>query len=198
MSELYVAPGGDELPPLEGAPMKPSDATGVLEDALLASPQEAVSADLTAHTDQVASEMPDKPDYNYWSLPGESPRLYERLGVRWFKKWLPTTGDVVRRRLHIKPGGLSGMADARYKAEHVIKASKVFESVHLGGVAMFGIQQYMAVHNGITDPLTHSKLIAAQIGVNIYPIMLQRYNRQRAIRVLGKLSARAMGQSDPS
>lgn len=134
-------------------------------------------------------------DNNYWNIPGESPELYEAIGIKWFKKWMPSTGDAVRKRFGIEQGGLSEVTGLQAKAEFMIDATKKVEAFHLGCMAVLGAEQALLSGgfqgNATAQIAYHASFGVLQTAVNIYPVMLQRYNRQRAIRALGKLRTRS-------
>ncbi|HSX31724.1 MAG TPA: hypothetical protein VLF43_00545 [Candidatus Saccharimonadales bacterium] len=126
--------------------------------------------------------------YNYWRLPGESPELYAALGVVVFKKYMPTSGDLMVRRfpsLSILPSGVEGSRESRL--EKLVDNTKILEKIHLGTTALTGVIQagvhLMPGYNKYTD----AALAGVQLITNVYPIMVQRYNRLRAFRVLDHL-----------
>lgn len=134
----------------------------------------------------------------YWGpLPGESPKLYEHLGIRTFKKYMPTTGDLVRRHVWSKlvqngsePGGYPAEETREINLEKLVKFTKITEIIHLGGFAMYGALATAGEVMGSGD--TRSNVVAAVLAgfnlpVNIYPILLQRYNRLRAYRLLERI-----------
>jgi hypothetical protein len=122
----------------------------------------------------------------YWQLPHETPKMYERLGVKTVKRWLPTTGDMMRRRFGIRAGGLVE-GDRHTQLEGVISMTKVCEMIHLGGIALLGAEQYaqtQLIGNSVPSNVVFG---IAQVAINVLPIMVQRYNRMRASRALDHL-----------
>ena len=110
--------------------------------------------------------------------------LYRCLGVPFFKRYVPTSGDWIARRRgerRIPPGGHSALRDLR----NYERRTRMIEWRHLGG--------FMAMGAGIelTSDILGSEAVAwlwlANIAVNLYPIMLQRYNRVRIGRVLQRV-----------
>lgn len=125
--------------------------------------------------------------YGYWRLPGETPELYRRLGAAWYKKWVPTTGDFIRRKLHMKVGGLDHTRSRLDQLDDAIITSKVVESVHISMAALIEVMHVSSALNNNTLGL-HVAAAGLQMATNIYPIMAQRYNRLRAYRTLGKIA----------
>jgi len=112
--------------------------------------------------------------------------LYRLLGVPLFKRYVPTSGDWIARRRGeriIPPGGHSALRDLR----NYERRTRLIEWRHLGGfVAMgAGIELTSSVLGGTAV----AWLWLANIALNLYPIMLQRYNRLRIGRVLRRVPA---------
>lgn len=123
-------------------------------------------------------------DWYFRPRPFESGPFYPCLGVRIYKKFLPTSGELVSRlrgidRLKIVTTGSRQQALRNYELQ-----TRVWEGRHLmsavllqawaltGGVLM-GAQQFWAC-------------TVINLLVNVYPIMVQRLNRARIALVLGQ------------
>lgn len=110
-------------------------------------------------------------------------RVYRKLGVRFFKRWLPTSGDVVTRRrgkLHIavRDGGREAALRRHERRTRAYEARHIF-----GALSMLAISWWsVAIH----DKGNWLVLLAANLVINGYPIMLQRYNRVRLHEVLAR------------
>ncbi|WP_416337321.1 hypothetical protein [Galbibacter sp. EGI 63066] len=113
----------------------------------------------------------------------KSKSIYEFLGIKWFKKYLITDGDLVRRWKNVKQ--ISARNKDRfnelYKAE---RNTKKYEIIHLIFLLIFILIVGMEYENISTFNWVIILLI--NLYANIYPIFLQRYNRIRIIRVLTK------------
>lgn len=116
--------------------------------------------------------------------------IYEYLGIRYFKKFLPTTGDLARKSKKIVQIELkNGKIDELYKYE---RQTRVYELRHLAGALMYIILFFIftdfsdSSRTGIrwTGIILFNTFLNAII--NIYPIFLQRYNRYRIIAILTK------------
>lgn len=112
-------------------------------------------------------------------------RLYRLLGVRSFKRYLPTSGDLVTRwrgitRIKRTHGGLD-QALRRYE-----RVTRSYEARHMfGALSMFAISWWsITFHDNGQWPA----LIAANVLINGYPIMLQRYNRIRLQSALAQFA----------
>lgn len=107
--------------------------------------------------------------------PQQSERvLYDALGIRAVKFLNPNNGTLVNRVLHrrrLDPNN-------REQLEKRIQLTKKGERDHIvGGLALLGIGLSAAfLFPGIGEP-TLALTSIAQVPLNIYPIMLQRYNR---------------------
>jgi hypothetical protein len=113
-------------------------------------------------------------------------RLYRFLGIRLFKRYLPTSGDVVSRwqgisRIRRADGGLEH-ALRRYE-----RVTRSYEARHIfGALSMFAISWWSITFHSKGE---WSALLAANALINGYPIILQRYNRIRLQNTLARFSA---------
>lgn len=119
--------------------------------------------------------------------PGDSePILYRRLGVRCFKRYLPTGGDIYAERMKWHPilDRTGGLAAALLRVE---RRTRLAESAHLLAFIFFATVSVVGlVAGGRIVPII---LISTfNVGFNIYPIMVQRYNRHRILRLLQRLN----------
>jgi Glycosyl-4,4'-diaponeurosporenoate acyltransferase len=120
----------------------------------------------------------------------QSGRIYERLGVRWFKRWSPVGVYVVWHIRHFLPdykvisgrGGLSGF-NVR---------TRTSEQGHL--LWMLVTVQAMLYALWCGWAVLAGWLFLGNLIINVYPIMAQRYNRARIQRILDRGSR--TGQTD--
>jgi hypothetical protein len=115
--------------------------------------------------------------------------IYEVLGVRAYKWWLPTGGDRARLTTgkHAIRSYSRSSSDCRQQLEDLEGSTHRFEAWHLlGAVVMAGLT---APNLWGGDFLSSSLLIAVNLAVNIYPIMTQRYNRVRIEAVLRRMGS---------
>jgi hypothetical protein len=120
-----------------------------------------------------------------WEIQG---RVYEALGVRWFKQFM-IGGDRHHRRVrqHIKGyRAFAGTDTRRGLAELTIGGEKAH-------IIMFLFAFWPMLFSAIAGLWKYSCFIAACNAVtNIYPIMLQRYTRSRITRISLRKNAQRM------
>ena len=117
---------------------------------------------------------------NWYYLPAESEvSFYRRIGARQFGRYVPTGGS----RIPLFPSFLVKKANRRESVESFIRLTLGIELGHeilAGAVAILSIYIWLAGFH-----LAAVASIIINVVFNGYPIILQRYNRFRAIRILG-------------
>ncbi len=114
-------------------------------------------------------------------------RIYRLAGVRIFKRYLPTSGDLVSRwrgisRIKRTDGGLR-LAVVRYE-----RITRSYEARHIfGALSMLAINWWAIAVHGKGSWIA---LLAANALINGYPMMIQRYNRVRLEAARARLEAR--------
>lgn len=111
--------------------------------------------------------------------------IYELIGIKIYKKYLPTTGDLVRRRRKIKQinPGSSNRYEELYRYE---RKTRNYELRHIIGAILFIAIRFLFDSNLRLTVIDFTILPAMNLYINIYPIFLQRYNRIRILRILNK------------
>jgi hypothetical protein len=114
-------------------------------------------------------------------------RLYEWLGIRLWKRWLRSSGNPSSRQ----PGAMnlaSRRAGLRERLRQHDRFTRQYEVRHLlGGIAMqVGGWVFISMLSGGSLTL----LTMANLLVNGYPILLQRYKRVRVHAALGRIGER--------
>lgn len=107
--------------------------------------------------------------------------IYEYIGIKLYKKYLPTTGDIARRYkniVQIKPGKAERINEL-YRYE---KKTRNFEFRHIIGLA--GFIAFIFIIDKKLNLFDAIFLMSLNLYINIYPIFLQRHNRMRIIKVL--------------
>jgi hypothetical protein len=114
----------------------------------------------------------------------KSGKLYEALGVRYFKKIVPTGGDYF---MSIVRKGFKNakMIDGKTFIPWYNNMTKFYESMHLVGFFAMGSIDYEHLINGRYKQAAMG--VSINLAVNLYPIMLQRYNRARMAPMIEKL-----------
>ena len=121
----------------------------------------------------------------------EARELYEKLGIRTFKKYLPTTGDLMCRYVWKKLLGgnvVTGDLDSVEKLLSDVRRAELIHYVFLAGVTMTMYEEYQS---GNMTGLAFTT--ALNVLVNAYPIMLLRYNKIRLKSLAQKISSRDTG-----
>ena len=115
--------------------------------------------------------------------------IYELLGVRAYKWWLPTGGDRARQTTgkHAIRSYSRSSSDCRQQLEDLERSTRRFEAWHLLGAAIMTGLTALELWRG--DFLGAGPIIAANLAINVYPIMIQRYNRARIEAVLRRMGS---------
>ena len=107
--------------------------------------------------------------------------IYDLEGIKLYKKYLPSTGDLVRKWRNIKQIkiGANGRVNELYRYE---RKTRNYEFRHIIGAILliilsFQLDRKLTLFDWIFLP-------ALNLYINIFPIFLQRYNRNRIINVL--------------
>lgn len=109
--------------------------------------------------------------------------IYEFIGIKFYKKYLPTSGDLVRKWEN-KVQLNSRNSTRSTELLQLEKQTRKFEYRHLIGTLLF-IMMVFVINKplNVTDSMF---LISLNLYVNIYPILLQRHNRIRILNALIK------------
>ena len=110
----------------------------------------------------------------------KSGRLYEALGVRTFSKYCPNGGSYWNKLLKRK------IFKKRSKSlNHFTIETKIKEAAH---VAFLPFYTHLTTEFlSVDDYLNAAIITILNIGINVYPIMSQRYNRNRALNLIDRL-----------
>lgn len=121
---------------------------------------------------------------NWWFKPKpfESTGLYERLGVRPYKRYVPLSSDWMRARLK-SPSQYS--TDPKKMREYE-STTRILEATHAAAIPIMSL----LFATPTLDEIKISLIVVVNILINVYPIMLQRYNRTRFNNVITKLERR--------
>jgi glycosyl-4,4'-diaponeurosporenoate acyltransferase len=107
--------------------------------------------------------------------------IYEFIGIKLYKKYLPTTGDIARKYRNIVQIKL-GKSDRINELYRYEKRTRNYELRHIIGTIVF-IALIFIVDKKL-NLFDVFFLTTLNTYVNIYPIFLQRYNRMRIIKIL--------------
>jgi hypothetical protein len=114
----------------------------------------------------------------------ERGRLYERLGVRWFRQWVPDGDRANRSRRQRDPSHrlIRGQASASAFVERTI-GGEVGHLILLVAGVLTTVYAASIGHTAFAIFVT-----AGNVVLNVYPILLQRYTRARIASVLARRS----------
>lgn len=119
----------------------------------------------------------------------ESQETYEKIGVRIFKKFMPSSGDYVYRYVWkkfgapdwVKPGNIDSLKNMQF-------FTRVYETIHVSFLALGAGVMASQLSAGNINAAAFTA--ALNTLVNVYPIMVQRYNRLRLYRNINKMEER--------
>ena len=111
-----------------------------------------------------------------------SGRFYECLGVRWFKRWTPDGDHVVRYIRHFLPD--YKVITGRCSLGGLDMRTRRSEQGHLLWLLVTATPILYALVCGWA--VLASWLFLGNLVINVYPIMVQRYNRARVQRSLAR------------
>ncbi len=115
--------------------------------------------------------------------------IYDYIGIRWYKKYLPFTGDIARKWKNLIQINLNKSQRIKelYRYE---KMTRNYEIRHIIGIILFLVLVFLSNKKLTLFDIVF--LTFLNLCVNIYPIFLQRYNRIRIIKFLNN-----MGEKSP-
>jgi glycosyl-4,4'-diaponeurosporenoate acyltransferase len=114
--------------------------------------------------------------------------IYDYVGIRWYKKYLPFTGDLARKWRNLIQINLnkSQRINELYRYE---KKTRNYEIRHIIGIIIFLVLVFLSNKKLTLFDIVF--LTFLNLSVNIYPILLQRYNRIRIIKLLKNLGEKS-------
>ncbi len=117
----------------------------------------------------------------HWEISGH---VYRRLGVWWFKRLTPDGDFIVRKVRRLVPdyraiGGRGGLSAFELQTRRSEQGHLIMLLVTVPAVLY-------AAYNGWL--VIAAWLLIGNLIINFYPIMVQRYNRARTHRILGRMA----------
>lgn len=116
----------------------------------------------------------------------ESPARYERLGVLLIKRYVPTGGDLVRRRYGVRITEIHGTLDSLIRFECLTRRLEAIHEVTFLGFVGFSLWRARMGYTTLVD-------LAIAVGVYLVlilsPALLQRYHRLRVYPLVQRLVA---------
>ena len=119
----------------------------------------------------------------------ESEEAYEQIGVRIFKRYMPSSGDYVFRHVWKKHGSPDWVKHGDIESlKNMEFSTQMIETVH---VCLFALYTDIMASQFAEGNINKATFLAVMnILVNVYPIMVQRYNRIRLYRAINNMEER--------
>ncbi len=118
----------------------------------------------------------------------ESERLYQRLGARFLKRYIPTGGDAVMHRLRRRNPHRRLVRPGLHALRQFERWTRLAEAVHLTGFAGFAALTVRQFATGALGPVGLTVAVTLNLTLGLWPVVLQRYNRLRAYRAIDAAS----------
>jgi len=131
-------------------------------------------------------QLPRFSTLDVWFRPKcfESERLYEHLGALVIKRYVPTGGDLVMRRLRRhQPGSRWVTSSLQSLCQHE-RRTRLNELIHLIGFIGCTVLAASKFVSGSLTALGLTIALASNLILGLWPVVLQRYNRLRLCRAI--------------
>jgi hypothetical protein len=122
----------------------------------------------------------------------ESEALYERLGVLFIKRYVPTGGDFFIRRYGIRIAQIRGNLQSLIHFERYTRRLEAIHEIVFLGFLIFSLRRAI-LHR--TTPLDLLFAVVVYVVLILSPAMLQRYNRLRVCAVINRMRAEQTSHS---
>ena len=128
--------------------------------------------------------------FDVWFRPKafESERLYERLGALLIKRYVPTGGDLVMRRLRRDQPQRRWVNSSFESLRLYERRTRLNESIHLIGFTGFAVVAGEKFLSGSLSLFGLTVAMTLNLLFGFWPIVLQRYNRLRLYRAIDRCS----------
>lgn len=124
--------------------------------------------------------------FDIWFRPKrfESERFYERLGALVIKRYVPTGGDLVMRRLRRDHPGRRWVNSSLHSLCQYERRTRLNEFIHLLGFVGFMVLLSSKFASGSLGTSGFIFALALNLIFGLWPVVLQRYNRLRLYRAI--------------
>lgn len=116
----------------------------------------------------------------------ESERMYEQLGARILKRYVPTGGDLVMQRLRRDHPERRWVTSSLQSLRSYEKRTRLNESFHLIGFIAFAVLATRRFASGSLTAVGLAIALALDLILGLWPVVLQRYNRLRLYRAINR------------
>jgi glycosyl-4,4'-diaponeurosporenoate acyltransferase len=141
-------------------------------------------------------QLPQFSTLDFWFRPRrfESEDFYERLGALILKRYVPTGGDLVMRRLRLHHPDRRWVSSFQSLCQYE-RRTRLNELIHMigfvGGTVLVTIKFALGSLTGSWLMIA----VALNLVFGLWPVVLQRYNRLRLYRAIYTHSHRRRAQS---
>ena len=118
----------------------------------------------------------------------ESERLYEQLGALQIKRYVPTGGDLVMRRLRLDHPERRWVTPSLESLRRYERRTRLNESIHLIGFTGFTALTIDKFFSGSLSWLGLTVAMILNLLFGLWPVVLQRYNRLRLYKAMNRCS----------
>jgi hypothetical protein len=124
--------------------------------------------------------------WDFWFAPKrfESPQLYERVGVLWIKRYVPTGGDYFRKKYGVRVIDIKSNIESLLKFE---QRTRFYEAIHLGAFLAFLLFSIWQLVSGRTNGIGFVIACVVYVLLILSPVLLQRYNRIRVYKAIRRM-----------
>jgi hypothetical protein len=118
--------------------------------------------------------------------PFESEALYERLGVLFIKRYVPTGGDFFIQRYGIRIAHIRGSVESLIHFERYTRRLEAIHEIAFLGFMIFSLRRAILHHTTLLD---FGFAVVVYVVLILSPAVLQRYNRLRVCAVISRMRA---------
>ena len=124
--------------------------------------------------------------FDLWFRPKryESEHGYERLGALLIKRYVPTGGDLVMRRLRREHPGWRWVTSSFESLRRYERRTRLNEAIHLIGFVGFTTLAIAKFVFGSLGAFGLTVAMTLNLMLGLWPVVLQRYNRLRLYRAM--------------
>jgi hypothetical protein len=116
----------------------------------------------------------------------ESEAFYERLGVLFIKRYIPTGGDFFIRRYGIRIAHIRGNLESLIQFERFTRRLEAIHEIAFLGFVTFSLRRLILRHTTLLD---FGFAVIVYVVLILSPAMLQRYNRLRVCAIFRRMRA---------
>jgi Glycosyl-4,4'-diaponeurosporenoate acyltransferase len=114
----------------------------------------------------------------------ESEALYERLGVLFIKRYVPTGGDFFIRRYGIRIANIRGNLESLLHFERYTRRLEAIHEIVFLGFLAFSLRRAILRRTTLLD---FASAVVVYVVLILSPAMLQRYNRLRVCSAIRRM-----------